>query len=194
VRAPVAAIVLAAGASTRMGEPKALLRWRERTFVEHVVEGARRVGCSPIVVVHGAVALPHVGDDAVLVHNAAWRSGQLESLQCGITALGEALVSGVLVLTVDRPHVEVDTLAALVQAHRREDTAVWQPAFGGRRGHPIVFPMDVVRAISELSSGDSPRSVLRRPDVAVRRKSVEVADAAVLDNLDRPEDLGRLPQ
>jgi molybdenum cofactor cytidylyltransferase len=194
-RARVAAIVLAAGASTRMGKPKALLRWRGRTFVEHAIARARAVGCMPVVVVQGAVALPSdVLGDAVLVDNPAWRSGQLESLQCGIRALDTALVSGVLVLTVDRPHVEVRTLEALVEAHRREPAAIWQPALEGRRGHPVLFPMDVVQAISALSSGESPRSVLRRPAVAARRKCVDVGDPAVLDNLDRPEDLARLPE
>jgi molybdenum cofactor cytidylyltransferase len=185
--------VLAAGASTRMGQPKALLRWRGQTFVEHVLASARAAGCSPTVVVQGAVELPKL-TGAVLVHNLAWEAGQLASLQCGIAALEPATVSGVLVLTVDRPHVGVATVAALVEAHRRDPTLVWQPALEGRRGHPIVFPKDVVRAISMLPSGASPRAVLRRPEVEARRRQLEVSDPAVLDNLDRPEDLARLPR
>mgnify|MGYP002619913121 CR=1 FL=1 len=191
---PVGAIVLAAGASVRMGESKALLRWRGRAFVTHVVEGARGAGCSPIVVVQGAFVLPaELVAGAVLVDNPSWQAGQLSSLQCGIRSLAGAQLSGALVLTVDRPHVQSATLRALVEAHRTEPQAIWQPDFEGQRGHPIVFPMDVLHEIAELPLEASPRSVLRRFDVAARRRSISVLDRAVLDNLDRPEDLGRLP-
>jgi molybdenum cofactor cytidylyltransferase len=188
----VAAIVLAAGASTRMGQPKALLQWRGRAFVEHVVEAAHAAGCAPIVVVEGAVALPDPPCGAGRVHNDAWPKGQLSSLQRGFAASGEP-TSGILVLTVDRPHVERSTLVALVEAHRHEPTAIWQPIFEGRRGHPILFPTDVMQAVAALPPSESVRSVLRRPAVASRRAFVDVCDPAVLDNLDRREDLSRLP-
>lgn len=192
-RAPVAAVVLAAGASTRMGEPKALLRWRGRAFLTHVVEGARAAGCSPVVVVEGAVELPaDVVGDATRVENEAWREGQLSSLQRGIRAAQNHDPSAVLVLTVDRPHIQVSTLVALVAAHREEPRTIWQPAFEGRRGHPILYPSDLVPALLDLGRGDSPRVLLGRPEVAARRKTVDVDDRAVLENLDRPEDLERL--
>lgn len=191
----LATVVLAAGASTRMGRPKALLRWRGRPFVWHVLEQARAAGAAPIVVVEGAVALPaDAVRGAMVVRNEAWAEGPLGSLQVGLRALEEAGVRApVLVLTVDRPHLRAQTLRALADAVATEPTAIWQPRIGERRGHPIVYPADVVPALVQLRPPQTPRTLLAEPEIAARRKQLEVDDPAVLDNLDTPEDLERLP-
>jgi CTP:molybdopterin cytidylyltransferase MocA len=191
----LAAVVLAAGASTRMGRPKALLRWRGRPFVWHVVEQARIAGASPVIVVEGAVALPieELGG-ATVARNEAWADGPLGSLQVGLRALGEAGVRApVLVLTVDRPHLRAETLQALARAVATEPTAVWQPRYGEQRGHPIVYPDDLVPALITLQPPMTPRNVLAQPRIASRRRQTAVGDPAVLDNLDTPQDLERLP-
>ncbi|MEX1363113.1 MAG: nucleotidyltransferase family protein [Nannocystaceae bacterium] len=192
----LAAVVLAAGASTRMGRPKALLRWRGRPFVSHAIEQARWAGACPVVVVQGAVPLP---DDARpgarLVHNEAWAEGPLGSLQAGLRVLVDDDGTGpaALVLTVDRPHIAAATLRALADAFGRDPSAIWQPQHGDRRGHPILYPADLVAQVLALRATETPRDLLARPPVAARRRSVAVDDPAVLDNLDRPEDLERLP-
>jgi molybdenum cofactor cytidylyltransferase len=191
----LAAVVLAAGASTRMGRPKPLLRWRGRPFVWHVLEQARAAGAEPVIVVEGAVELPREElGSAVVVRNEAWADGPLGSLQAGLRAVMDAGVNApVLVLTVDRPHVRADTLRALANAVDADPTAIWQPRLGDRRGHPIVYPSELVPILVALRQPATPRDLLTRPDVASRRRQIEVDDDAVLDNLDRPEDLDRLP-
>jgi molybdenum cofactor cytidylyltransferase len=191
----LAAVVLAAGASTRMGRPKPLLRWRGRPFVWHVIEQARVAGASPVVVVEGAVSLPteELGG-ALLVRNEAWADGPLGSLQVGLRAMVEAGGRGpVLVLTVDRPHLAERTLRALARALEGDPSAVWQPRLGERRGHPIVYPNDLVSTLIALRPPTTPRDLLAQPEVASRRRHVDVDDPAVLDNLDTPQDLERLP-
>ncbi len=191
----LAAVVLAAGASTRMGRPKALLRWRGRPFVWHVLEQARVAGACPVVVVEGAVALPiEALGQATVVRNEAWAEGPLGSLHVGLRALIDAGVHApVLVLTVDRPHLHADTLRALATAVAAEPHAVWQPRRGERRGHPIVYPSDLVPALVRLRPPQTPRTLLAQPEIASRRRQLDVLDPAVLDNLDCPEDLLRLP-
>jgi molybdenum cofactor cytidylyltransferase len=195
----LAAVVLAAGASTRMGRPKALLRWRGRPFVWHVVEQARVAGASPVIVVEGAVVLPveELGG-ATVVRNEAWADGPLGSLQVGLRALEEVWAQAgvrapVLVLTVDRPHLRAETLRALARALEAEPTAVWQPRLGEQRGHPIVYPADLAPALIALQPPETPRTLLAQPEVAPRRRQIDVDDPAVLDNLDAQEDLVRLP-
>lgn len=191
----LAAVVLAAGASTRMGRPKPLLPWRGRPFVWHVLEQARAAGAELSIVVEGAVALPReVLGSAIVVRNEAWAEGPLGSLQVGLRAVIDAgVASPVLVLTVDRPHVHADTLRALARAVDDEPTAVWQPRLGGRRGHPIVYPADLVASLVALRPPATPRDLLAAPEVASRRRQVEVDDLAVFDNLDTPEALQGLP-
>jgi CTP:molybdopterin cytidylyltransferase MocA len=186
----LAAVVLAAGESARMGRPKALLVWRGRTFVEHAVDLARAAGCTPIVVVTGATPLPELGVE--VAHNAGWRRGPLSSLQVGLEAIATRSWTGVLVLTVDRPHVQPTTVAALAQAHADRPDAVLQPTHRGRRGHPILHPRDVAEQLLTLPAHGSARDVVRSPAIAPRRAEVSVDDAAVNDNIDTPEDLARL--
>lgn len=189
----LAAVVLAAGASTRMGAPKAMLVWRGQPFLTHTIALARVAAASPIVVVEGA----HVLDeelvvDAVRVKNEAWELGPLGSLQTGLRLATKDDPSGVLVLSVDRPHVQPSTIEALVRAHEREPTSVLQPRNDGKHGHPIVWPLDLAHRVLALRIDASPRDVLGTSDVAPRRHFVDVADRAVLDNIDTPDDLERL--
>jgi len=187
-----AAIVLAAGASTRMGRPKALEPWRGRPFVAHCIGLAAGVGCSPIVVVSGAVPLPDSATDgATVVRTEDWERGQMSSLRVGLAAIGDA--AAVLVLTVDRPHIRPDVVASIVDAWRGDPQSIWQPRLGDRRGHPLLYPGDVAQLLVAASPHETQRDVLSRPEVAARRRAVDTDDAAVCDNLDRPEDLARLP-
>ncbi len=183
-----AAVVLAAGASTRMGQPKALLRYRGRSFVACAVDLAARAGCGPIVVVTGACDLTDLELPARLVHNETWPEGQLSSLQRGLAALDEP--AGLLVLTVDRPHVQVATVVTLVAAFRTSPQFSWQPEHAGRRGHPVIYPRGLLPALAALPSTADPREFLRAHGEL--RRAVAVDDPAIHDNLDRPEDLARL--
>jgi len=185
------ALVLAAGASIRMGAPKPLVRWRERSFVGHVVDRARAAGCDPIVVVHGAhaIAASEVAP-AQLVANPRWAEGPTTSLQVGLAAAGP--LDAVLVATVDRPHVAAATWTRLVEAARGRPEAVWQPRFDGRRGHPLVVPAWLFPHALALPADATLRDLLARGDVV--RCTLDVDDPAVLDNLDTPGDLARLPE
>lgn len=184
----VAAVILAAGASTRMGRSKALIEWQGRPFFMHCRDRATSVGCTPVVVVWGAASLPERAG-VRLVENPRWQLGPLSSLQVGLRAIDAPSVSGVLVLTVDRPHVDTSTLLAMIEAHRCEPASVIQPSIDGNRGHPILHPRAVMDALLALEPSDSARTVLRRPEIRAARVSVTVEDPAILDNLDRPEDL-----
>lgn len=187
----VAAVILAAGASTRMGRPKALIEWRGRPFFMHCVRRAEAVGCAPVVVVWGSTALPEV-DGVRQAHNPDWEQGPLSSLQVGLRAVLPSDPSGVLVMTVDRPHVADATLRALVEAHRRTPSVVVQPRLNATSGHPIVHPKAVVDTLLRLAPSDSVRAVLGRPEIRSARLRIPVADPAVLDNLDTPADLAKL--
>lgn len=187
----VAAVILAAGASTRMGRPKALIEWQGRPFFMHCVDRAEAAGCAPVVVVWGAAALPTVAG-VQQIHNPSWERGPLSSLQVGLRAVLPSGPSGVLVMTVDRPHVEHATVRTLVEAHRSTPAAVVQPRVGDTSGHPIVHPRSVVEELLLLAPTDSVRTVVGRTEVRAARHRIAVQDPAVLDNLDTPASLAKL--
>lgn len=187
------AVVLAAGASRRMGRPKALIRWRGASFAERALELATRAGCAPIVVVTGAVELA-LPDTVVACRNARWQQGQLSSLQAGMRALTSRRppVAGCLVLTVDRPAVTQATVDALVAAWRAAPAYLWQPRHQGRSGHPMLYPADLVQPLLALAPEASARALVRSPAVQARRRWLDVDDPGVVLNVDTPDDLAAL--
>ncbi|MGH1342857.1 MAG: nucleotidyltransferase family protein [Nannocystales bacterium] len=184
----VAAVILAAGASTRMGRPKALIEWRGRPFFMHCVRRAEGAGCVPVVVVWGSTPLPPA-EDVRQVHNPDWEQGPLSSLQVGLRAVLASDPSGVLVMTVDRPHVAEETVRALLEAHTHTPGVVVQPRLDDTSGHPVLHPRTVVDELLRLPPTDSVRTVVGRPEIRNTRVRIRVDDPAVLDNLDTPEAL-----
>jgi CTP:molybdopterin cytidylyltransferase MocA len=174
-----AAIILAAGASERMGSPKALLPWRGSTLVEHAVDQARGAGVEQIVVVVGP-AIRHVELNATTVLNPAPETGRSASIRLGSAAIAAA-PAAILVQSVDQP-VEADVLAALFQAV--EDNAeVAVPSYRGRRGHPVCFTGQLLSELREVRETDEGlRAVVRRHAVT----EVPVDSETVTWNLNDP--------
>ena len=181
-------IVLAAGASSRMGAPKALLptgRGTE-TFIERIVATLTACDVAPIVVVvrdslYGPVAalLP----SASVVVNPDPDRGQLSSLHCGLAAVGQA--PAVLVTLVDLPFVHEDTVRAVIDAWRATGAPLVRPRDGDRHGHPAIFGPDVIRALEEGDPASGAKPVLAR--FAVDAVSVPVTDSGAVEDIDTPE-------
>jgi CTP:molybdopterin cytidylyltransferase MocA len=179
----LAAVILAAGASSRMGEPKALLPWRGRSFVAHVIAGAQAAGCAPVVVVEGCWPLPDDAiDGAVRCRHEGWAAGPVSSLVAGLRALAGAMPT--MIGTVDRPHVSHATWRALARAAQQQPGRVWQPRFAGRRGHPLVLPAWLTKDVDRIAAMPSLRELLAADDVTPCRDTIDVDDPAVLDNID----------
>jgi molybdenum cofactor cytidylyltransferase len=160
-----AAVIVAAGASARMGEPKQLVSLAGETLLERAVRVAREAGCSPVVMVLGAEAERvssscNLGD-AVVAVNQRWREGMASSIRAGIEALragiaGIGEVHGVVVMTCDQPAVTAEHLRAL--AATGEVTA---SEYAGRRGVPAYFPASSFVALQALTGDAGARELLR---------------------------------
>jgi CTP:molybdopterin cytidylyltransferase MocA len=162
-----AAIILAAGASIRLGEPKQLVTLNGETLLARSLRIAREAGCSPILVVLGAdadriraaCALPH----AHIVVNKEWREGMATSIRVGIEALRNfsqtqtsKAPTGLILMTCDQPAVTPDHLRAL--AASGDITA---SEYAGRRGVPAYFPASAFAALAQLTGDSGARDLLR---------------------------------
>lgn len=181
-----AAIILAAGESSRMGEPKALLTLNGETFVDRLV-AAFDGACDPVIVVtgyHSEAVRAGARRNAVFVENPHPRRGMLSSLQCGIAAVpGDC--EGALFMPVDQPRVTPETIRAVLAA---SDALLAAPVCLGKRGHPVWIRRDLFAEFAaELASA---REVIHRH--AAERREVPVDDAGVLDDIDTPDDYRRL--
>lgn len=176
-----AAIILAAGASQRMGTPKALLPWRGSTLLEHALTEVRAAGAGQIVVVLGP-ATREVVVDAKTTFNPDPETGRSTSIRLGAEALDED-AHPILIQSVDQP-VPASVLNALLEAMTDEvDIAV--PTLQGRRGHPVMLAgqlLDELRAVTEEEQGL--RAVVRHH--ANRLSEVAVEDESVIWNLNDP--------
>ena len=174
-----AAIILAAGASERMGTPKALLQWRGSTLVEHAVEQARGAGVEQIVVVVGPPTR-HVELNATTVLNPVPETGRSASIRLGAGSI-DGSPSAILVQSVDQP-VEVDVLERLFRTI--EDNAeVAVPSYRGRRGHPVCFTGQLLGELREVNEAEEGlRAIVRRHVVT----EVPVESESITWNLNDP--------
>jgi CTP:molybdopterin cytidylyltransferase MocA len=155
----VAAVVLAAGASRRLGELKQLVRLQDETLVERAVRVCREAGCEPVVVVLGASA-DRVRETcslktALSVINEDWSDGMGSSVRTGIGSLGPN-VNGCVIMTCDMPAVSPEHLRKLMSAE--EVTASF---YGERRGVPAYFPRARFTELMELRGDAGAREMLR---------------------------------
>ncbi|MBV8713781.1 MAG: nucleotidyltransferase family protein [Chloroflexi bacterium] len=174
-----AAIILAAGASQRMGTPKALLPWGGSTLLEYAVQQARDAQADAVVVL--GPATQQVSIDAVTVLNSEPESGRSASIRLGAAAVADR-VEAVLVQSVDQP-VPAWVLLALFAANA--EIAV--PTFGGQRGHPVCLAGTLLAELREVTEADQGlRAVVRRHTVT----EVPVETEAILWNLNDPASYG----
>jgi CTP:molybdopterin cytidylyltransferase MocA len=154
-----AAIVLAAGASTRLGQPKQLVRLAGERLLERAVRVAREAGCDPVLVVLGANAgeIARACDlgGAQAVVNDAWADGMASSLRLGIETVGDA--ERAIVMTCDQPAVTPEHLRRLIE--RCLDAPV-ASSYAGRRGVPACFPATTFAELLRLHGDAGARHLL----------------------------------
>ncbi len=188
-----AGVILAAGASARMGRPKALLTLGGVTFVERAIRLLEPL-CGPLVVVVGyhreeiLASLAGRGGVRVAVNEDPAR-GMLSSLQCGLAAAGQC-EGGAMFTVVDCPAVRAETARAVLAAFRGRGVAVAVPVYGGRRGHPVCVSVEVARELGAAQEGEQARDVIARRRTA--ESVVDVDDAGVVTDADEPGDLAAI--
>ena len=185
----IAGIVLSAGRSTRMGQPKALLRLEGRTFLDRAIDVLRSGGCAEVHAVVGLDAEVREAaraSGAALVVNDATDSEQIDSLRLGISALAES-TEAALVLPVDVPGVEGEVVRSLIETYRRTRAPIVIPTAGGRHGHPVLFSRPIWDELFAVDLPEGARTVVHRHE-----DRVEVPVDVLPADVDTPADYRRL--
>ncbi len=184
----IAAIVLAAGQSKRMGAVNKLLMEVEGVpMIRRVVDAVRGGGVSEIFVVTGfereRIESCLQGSDVEFVFNENFEEGMGASLAAGAKAIGRDCVDGILVCLGDLPSLRAETVAWVVREFREAGgDRIVVPIYKNRRGHPIVFLVRYLSSLECLSGDVGAKELIRRERDCVLE--VEVVDEGIIRDLD----------
>jgi molybdenum cofactor cytidylyltransferase len=190
-----AGVILSAGASSRMGRDKALLPWRDGTFLSAAIR-ALQPATELVIVVAGANApqLQPIADAhaAFLVINPDPQQGQFSSLQVGLQEVLNHGRDAAIVTLVDRPAADVETVQQVRSAFLLSDEQVWAvvPDYQGKHGHPYVIGREMIEAFLRAPTSSSARDVEHANQAHIRY--VPVNDPLVTANVDTPEEFEKL--
>ena len=189
----IGAVVLAAGKSTRMGEPKQLLPLNGRPLLEHTLANLRNVKLNEIVVVLGCDA------DAVwkrvdlhgikVVENKNYEKGMGNSLGIGVSALAEA-TDGALIVLADQPFVRPETYEWLIDQYRQSDAEIVIPTYRGFRGNPVLLDRSVFPEVMALSGDVGCRAIFGDHSSGIAKVAVD--DIGIVLDIDTKDDFARL--
>jgi len=186
---PSAALLLAAGLSTRMGQPKPLLPWDGTTLIEYQVRQLLAGGCATVIAVLGHRAeevRPYAERaGARVVVNTAYQEGRAGSVRTGAQIL-PADTKAIVILNVDQPR-PAPVIGALLDAHFRGGNVITVPVYQGKRGHPAVLAGSLAGELAEVEeASEGLRAVMQRH--AAERVELPLDDPAVLLDLNLPAD------
>jgi molybdenum cofactor cytidylyltransferase len=192
----VAAIILAAGKSTRMGKAKQLLRLGENTVLGQTIENVRRSAVDEIVLVLGFSAEAIRGQlpasllgGLKTVVNPNYEQGMASSLRAGLSALDPQVRAAFIVLA-DQPFVRPETLAQLADHYRRSKAQIVIPSYHGVRGNPVLLDRSVFAEVMALKGDIGCRAIFGSHIEGTAK--LEVEDEGILLDIDSQEDYERL--
>ena len=187
-------VILAAGESARMGQPKQLLPFRGTTLLRHTADTALALGAGPVAVVLGAFAdaiRPTLENlPALIVENPDWREGMGTSLCTGLRALLDAhpdLVAAIFLLS-DQPLLSAENLHSLITAHEHTSSAIIASEYDGTLGVPALFHRSLFPELLALADTEGAKKIIARHRGSVA--TVPFPEGAV--DMDTPSDYARL--
>lgn len=187
-----AAIILAAGASTRLGSFKPLVVLEGSTLVERVISAFSQNLVDVFLVTgfrHEELSAAVRDLDVVVVYNPDHRLGMLSSVQAGVQRL-PPVYKGFFVMPVDIPLVRPSTIAELISMADRHSNQIVYPVYEGRRGHPVLVPANLDSVILNWHKEGGLKAILdtRRENAL----EVPVPDCNILFDIDTPEDFDEI--
>jgi CTP:molybdopterin cytidylyltransferase MocA len=186
----IVAVLLSAGESSRMGQPKALLPIEGQTFIERIVTALKGSGLERIVVVLGSNAdelrckIEHLPVEIVV--NADYQRGQLSSLQTAIRHLAsDPHCDGMLVHLVDHPYIEPNLVRAMLQRFADGQKLILVPRHRGKRGHPVIFSRALFTELLNAPMEQGAKAVVNaHPEETLE---LDTEDVGITLDIDTPE-------
>jgi len=176
-----------------MGRPKALLPYRESTFLEHLIQVTRhpRIGVTRVVLGSGAEQIQTIArlDPSLVVLNPDWEKGQLSSICAGVRSLAEIETDGFVLCPVDHPLVSATLVGNLVEQFYANTKSIVLPTYKGRRGHPVIFSNALYGELLDAPADKGARAVVWAHETDLLE--VPTDEEGVVLNINDPDTLRR---
>jgi len=187
-----AAIILAAGGSSRLGRPKQLLDWFGKTFVKQLINLAHEAQLDPVIVVTGAyseeIEQAILREDVVIARNEAWQDGQSSSMKVGVKALDEKPVDSFMIFLCDQPHVPIELIKKMIKESQKEELDIVATSVGGKICPPTLFKARCRKGIMVLQGDQGGRALFKSYNTQI----LEWEDERLLQDSDTEEDYLKL--
>lgn len=189
----IAAILLAAGASTRMGSPKQLLDWGGKSILRNAIAAIPDERVTELIVVLGAHAklIGHTLPNNIRkVKNTNWKTGMGSSIACGMQQLQSDGMGydAVLITLADQPLIDAAYLAQLIKTKKSREEGIIASSYDGKAGVPALFSSDFFTALAKLDDSFGAKSLLE-----AHKNDIFLIDAGnKTEDIDTPEEYERL--
>jgi molybdenum cofactor cytidylyltransferase len=160
--------LLAAGASVRLGQPKQLLTYHGKSFIQNMISAAVSAKLHPVIVVLGANAALISGEitnnNVHLVRNNEWEEGIASSIRCGIKTLQkiDAAYDAAILMVCDQPYIEASLLNDILASQEKTGTPVAAAYYNGVAGTPALFHKEIFSDLLSLRGDKGAQKILRQ--------------------------------
>jgi molybdenum cofactor cytidylyltransferase len=189
----ISGILLAAGESRRMGQPKLLLPWGNTTILEKVVENYLKTKISELIVVVGANQESLKGllsaKPVIIVENPYYQEGMSTSIRKGVEAASDQ-AEGYLIGLGDQPFITPDIIDSLITVFSNEQPGIAICSHKKKKGHPVIFARKFRQALCNLTGDTGGRTIIRQHGAEV--KYVDIGSEAIFLDIDTPDDYQKL--
>jgi molybdenum cofactor cytidylyltransferase len=161
-------IILAAGASTRLGQPKQLLTYQGKSLIKRIIEVAISSQCQPVVVVLGAYAAtiePHLSNlDISIVYNQQWSTGMASSIRCGLEAIQAIApdIEAIVLMLSDQPFVSVNLINQLTTGYQTTNHTIVASEYAGILGVPALFHKNLFSELSIIQGDIGAKKIIHQ--------------------------------
>jgi molybdenum cofactor cytidylyltransferase len=185
-------IILAAGSSSRMGEPKQLMIYKNKTFLQHIIGEAKNAGLEPVICVTGyqseLITKSITGMGASIVYNALWSEGMGTGISAGIKQVLNSDVDAVILAVSDQPYVSSDLFGTMVKWKDQSGKGIVACTYAGTLGTPVLFSKDYFNRLQLLNGNQGAKNIVKinLPDVCpveFEKGNIDIDTKADYENL-----------
>ena len=190
----IVSLILAAGSSTRMGQPKQLLKWGDHTLLDHAIETVLEANTHEVILVLGSnfelINKTIKNHDVTILNNKNWKQGLGTSIACGVQFISKSIpnIDGVLLVLADQPLIDSHYLKSMIKNFVPNNKQILATLYNnGKQGVPVLFDIGYIEELSKLDNDFGAKQLLNKhpSHVVTLGSSIQTVD------LDSEEDYKR---